>query len=399
MSKNIVTIHVYFRISKIYLIRRGDVFLKKYLLLLMVMLICLTGCGKKNKDDVIDEFVKDVETSKSYKLSGTMEISNGEEIYTYSIESNFLKDDYYKVILINQTNNHEQVILKNDDGLYVVTPSLNKSFKFDSIWPENSSQAYLLQNLVDDIKGDNEVTFEETEDGYIIKSGVNYPNNDELTYQKLYFDKDVNLQKVEVFNTDDIVKIKVEFKDINLRAKLSEKDFVLDDLIDTESNSAENSENTSETSENSIKNENTQSECTDSTCKNTNCMTDDCEEDTTTSSIDTVIYPLYIPSNTHLSNTDSVMTEDGGRVILSFSGDKNFVIVEETISKNDEFEIVPVFGDPLMLDDAIAAMSSNSISWNSDNMSYYLVSSDLSSDEMVNVARSLTGVKTVMSTK
>jgi hypothetical protein len=128
-------------------------------------------------------------------------------------------------------------------------------------------------------------------------------------------------------------------------------------------------------------------------------MTDDCEEDTTTSSIDTVIYPLYIPSNTHLSNTDSVMTEDGGRVILSFSGDKNFVIVEETISKNDEFEIVPVFGDPLMLDDAIAAMSSNSISWNSDNMSYYLVSSDLSSDEMVNVARSLTGVKTVMSTK
>lgn len=67
---------------------------------------------------------------------------------------------FYKVVLVNQTNNHEQVILKNKEGLYVVTPSLNKSFKFDSVWPENSSQAYLLQNLVTDIKNDNEKTFE-----------------------------------------------------------------------------------------------------------------------------------------------------------------------------------------------------------------------------------------------
>ena len=49
-----------------------------------------------------------------------------------------------------------KLYLKNPDGLYVVTPSLNKSFKFDSVWPENSSQAYLLQNLVNDIKNDSE---------------------------------------------------------------------------------------------------------------------------------------------------------------------------------------------------------------------------------------------------
>ena len=50
-----------------------------------------------------------------------MEILSNEETFTYSIEANYLKGDYYKVTLVNQTNNHEQIILKNSDGVYVMT--------------------------------------------------------------------------------------------------------------------------------------------------------------------------------------------------------------------------------------------------------------------------------------
>lgn len=344
--------------------------MKKYFILFIGMLLCLSGCGKYKLEDAINDFTKDVENSKSYKLNGTMEIVGDEETFTYNIDTYFLKDDFYKVVLVNQTNNHEQIILKNKDGLYVVTPSLNKSFKFDSVWPENSSQAYLLQNLLNDIKNDNNVEFETTDNGYIIKSKVNYPNNEELSYQKISFDKDMNINKVEVYNNEDIVKIKVTFKSVNLKAKLSEDDFVLDDLIDTSKIDEQKEES---------------------------CTEEDCEK--TTSSLDSIIYPLYIPANTHLSNSETVSTEVGERVILTFAGDKNFVIVEETISTPEDFEIIPVFGDPLMLDKTIGAMSSNSISWNSDNISYYLVSSDLSSSEMVSVAKSLGNSKTVISTK
>ena len=200
--------------------------MKKYLILITIMCLVLTGCGTYKLEDAVNDFTKSVESSKSYKLNGTMEISSGEEIFTYNIDAYFLKDDFYKVVLVNQTNNHEQVILKNKEGLYVVTPSLNKSFKFDSVWPENSSQAYLLQNLVTDIKNDNEKTFEKNEKGYVIKSKVNYPNNEELVYQKIYFDKDMNITGVEVYNNEDIIKIKVTFKNVNLKAKLKEDDFV-----------------------------------------------------------------------------------------------------------------------------------------------------------------------------
>ena len=103
--------------------------------------------------------------------------------------------------------------------------------------------------------------------------------------------------------------------------------------------------------------------------------------------------------NTHLKSSETVETAGGDRVILTFSGEKNFVLVEETSKVSNEFEVIPVFGDPLMLDKTIAALSSNSISWNAENVSYYLVSSDLSSTEMVNVAKSLGNSKTVISTK
>lgn len=369
--------------------------MRKYFALFMFMLLFITGCGEKNLEDVVNDFTKNVENSKSYKLNGTMEISSGEEIFTYSIDTYFLKDDYYKVILVNQTNNHEQIILKNQDGLYVVTPSLNKSFKFDSVWPENSSQAYLLQNLVNDIKNDPEVTLEKEENNYIIKSTVNYPNNEELKYQKIYFDKDMNLLKVEVFNAEDMAKIKVNFKSIDLKAKLSEDDFVLDDLIDTES-IKENGDIDSGTEQNNT-------ECTGDSCQEENINQETCEgeacNEQTNATLDSVIYPLYIPSNTYLSSSETVSTETGERVILTFSGDKNFVIVEENANASNEFEVIPVFGDPLMLNESVAALGSNSISWHADNISYYLVSSDLSTNEMISVAQSLGNSTTVMSTK
>lgn len=369
--------------------------MKKYLILITIMCLILTGCGSYKLEDAVNDFTKSVENSKSYKLNGTMEISSGEELFTYNIDAYFLKDDFYKVVLVNQTNNHEQVILKNKEGLYVVTPSLNKSFKFDSVWPENSSQAYLLQNLVTDIKNDNEKTFEKNEKGYVIKSKVNYPNNEELVYQKIYFDKDMNITGVEVYNKEDIIKIKVTFKSVNMKAKLKEDDFVLDDLIDTNAEDS-NKQNDTNTKTDDKNTDNTK--CTESNCKEQKtCEGKECDK--TTGSLDSIIYPLYIPTNTHLKSSETVETANGDRVILTFSGEKNFVLVEETSKVSNEFEVIPVFGDPLMLDKTIAALSSNSISWNAENVSYYLVSSDLSSNEMVNVAKSLGNSKTVISTK
>ena len=120
------------------------------------------------------------------------------------------------------------------------------------------------------------------------------------------------------------------------------------------------------------------------------CLFEDKTEETQqTSSIEDVIYPMYIPANTYLTGQNIVSKENGERVILTFSGEKPFVFVQETSDLADEMTTVSVYGEPLILTDTIGALSDNSVSWNSNNIEYYLISDSLSQEELVSIVRSV----------
>ena len=381
--------------------------MKKLIVLLISITFLLCGCGKETKEDILKDLKTSINSSKSYKVIGNMEISNDEETFTYSLESYYLKDNYYKVILVNQTNNHEQIILKNKEDIYVITPALNKSFKFQSEWPDNSSQAYLLGSIIKDI--DNDKNAQVTEDnGYIIKTTVNYPNNEELKYQKIYLNDKKEIEKVEVYNENDIVKIKVTFEDIDLKAGLKPNDFKLENFVKEDAKSTETEKNKNDSNEDKTKEQQEQTtnepENTETTC-DTN-ENEDCQNNETnnkieekTTNIENIIYPLYIPSNTYLTSSETVETSSGNRVILTFSGEKNFVLIEEAMKSSNEMEIVPVYGEPLMLSESIGALSANSLSWDVNNVSYYLASTELTVKEMQAIANSLGNSTLVANTK
>ena len=104
--------------------------MKKILKICCILVIFfLVGCGVYSQDDVIKDLSKKIETAKSYLVEGTLEIINNEDTYTYNVTASYQDGDYYKIELTNKTNNHEQVILRNDDGVYVETlKSINYIF-------------------------------------------------------------------------------------------------------------------------------------------------------------------------------------------------------------------------------------------------------------------------------
>ena len=106
-------------------------------------------------------------------------------------------------------------------------------------------------------------------------------------------------------------------------------------------------------------------------------------------SIDDIIYPMYMPANTKLTDQDKVNLDGGERIILTFSGDKPFMIIEETVSKSDEILTIPVLGEPILFADTVAALTDNSINWFSNGIEYYVVSSELTDEELVDVAKSI----------
>ena len=104
--------------------------MKKKLIAILIGCLFLTGCGGGSEKSVLKKITEKQENSKSYYVEGTMELINNEDIFTYDVNASYKKGDYYKIELTNISNNHKQVILRNDQGVYVITPSLNKSFKF-----------------------------------------------------------------------------------------------------------------------------------------------------------------------------------------------------------------------------------------------------------------------------
>ena len=62
----------------------------------------------------------------SYSLSGALSVMNNDEIYNYDVTVDYKKPSFYRVSLTNDSNKHNQVILKNNDGVFVKTQESTK---------------------------------------------------------------------------------------------------------------------------------------------------------------------------------------------------------------------------------------------------------------------------------
>ena len=375
---------------------------KKLLFLIMIIgVFAISGCGKTSESDVIKDLTKKINDSKAYYVDGTLEIVNNEDVYTYNVNVSYKEKDNYKVSLVNTVNNHEQIILRNSDGVYVVTPRINKSFKFQSDWPYNNSQVYLLGPLLDDITNDANRTFEKVDDGSKIIVAANYPNNSKLVKQEILLDKSNNIKKVTVFDNNGTAQITMKFNKIDLNSKFNDNYFDLKQIIDIKE---DNTDNTTNRENNSDENKNTTDNKVEdnSTTENNNTNVNEnkntnenknedkkSSETKQTSSIEDVIFPMYIPANTYLSNKEKVSKDDGERLILTFDGDNPFMLIEETVTYEKEHLIVPTYGELEVMASTVAIVNDNSVNWIDNNIEYYVVSDKLSKSELLNIARSI----------
>ena len=386
--------------------------MKRIFIVLFICCLLITGCSSTK--NIKKNFVNRVDGANSYKLNGTLSINNNDDVYNYSVEVGYKKDDYYKVTLKNKANNHVQIILKTDDGVYVLTPSLNKSFKFQSDWPYNNSQIYLLDAISSDIKNDKDSEISKKDNKYFLMTKVNYSNNSRLIKQKLEFDEEFNLSKVIVYDKDGIEVMTMKFDKIKLNCKFSKEYFDVDSIIDSESTTTESdnknesnttkdsnkdnekntdnktSNNTNETNKNTINNDRNSNTNNNNTSNN-----NETNNTKTTGRLDDIVYPLFLPSGTKLVDEERVKKDNGERVIMTYEGEKSFLLVEETLDVFNEFTIIPSSGEPFQLMDTLGVMTNNSLSWSSGTTDYYLVSDVMSKDEMIEVAQSIGNVNSL----
>jgi len=332
---------------------------KKFLLLMtgLMFIFLLTACGSKSQDDVVKELKSKQEDLSSYKVNAKMTLKMGTDSQVYKVEIWHKDPTFYRVNLKNAEKDQSQMILRNNEGVFVLTPALNKSFRFQSDWPQNSSQAYLYESLIKDIVADKEAKFSSTKDHYIFETKTRYQNNSMLPFQEIKLNKgDLSPAMVKVMDPDRNALVTVEFEKVTFNASFDKDDF-------------------------DMKKNMTRAQL------NLPAMAESGGDQAFT-----IKYPTFELKGTKLIEEKTVNIEDGKRVVLTFDGKKSYTLVEEKVkAKAASTTPTLVEGDIVDLGITIGAVSDHSISWSHDGVDYMIASSNLSKDEMIEVAKSVQG--------
>lgn len=315
--------------------------------ILFVSVLTVWGCNKPGKK--VDDFPEYVSNLDSYKLSGKLYSMFPTGTKESLITVYYQKPDNYRVELDNSTNGDKQIILKNTEGVYILVPSLNKSFKIKSGWPINSSYPYLLQSISKDFVNDEDKVITEDDKNINVEMDVKMFENAAPSKQKVVFSKGSKLPtEVQVYDEKQNLVSRFVFLNFEENVKLE------DDLFQKDPT-----------------------------------MTSSVEIYSQLEYVRVNTYPTYYPINTELKEEKTIREGTIKTVIMNYHGDVAYTIVEEFVFKNELEKIDYVDGDIYVTGDSVAVVNSNNITFVSGGIEYYIASNNLSILEMARMGNSL----------
>lgn len=321
---------------------------------IVMAILVISACGQKSQEEVVQSLTKKVENMKSYKADAKMTLKMGDNPQVYDVEVWYKNPDFYRVKLKNQNKEQNQMILRNKEGVYVLTPALKKSFHFQSDWPKNSSQAYLYESIVKDIVDDKKATFKVTENQYVFETKTRYQNSKMLPYQEVTLNKkDLAPVSVKIMDPDRNILVTVDFSDVSFDSSFDS------DAFDMKKN-----------------------------------MTGAQLEIPVMAEVDEEEFSLKLPAEMEgidLVDEKEIATEDGKRYVLTYEGDRSFTLIAEKTEVVETMSSIAtsVLGDPVDLGFTIGAITDRSISWTYEGVDYMLASQNLTQEEMMEIARSV----------
>lgn len=320
-----------------------------------MVIFLLAACGSKSKDDVVKELNGKLNDLSGYKVDAKMTLKMGTDSQVYNVEIWHKDPTFYRVNLKNAEKDQSQMILRNKEGVFVLTPALKKSFKFQSDWPQNSSQAYLYESLIKDIVSDKEAKFSSTKEHYVFETKTRYQNNSMLPIQEIKLNKeDLSPAVVKVMDPDRNALVTVEFSKVKFNASFDDSDF---DMQKNMTRADLNLPVMAESKDMAF----------------------------------TVKYPTA-DLGAKLVDEKEVKLENGKRVVLTYEGEKSFTLVQEKVTvKEASTSPTYVDGDLVDLGVTIGAVSEGSITWTMDGVDYMIASNNLTEEELVEIARTVQG--------
>lgn len=204
---------------------------KLSLIVIAIFALMLAACGGTitKQEDVMKELAKISSEMESYHLEAELIVDHDGMAQTYYVEVWFQKPELYKVALKNDSREVSQIIIKNDEGVHVINPYMNKVFKFSKDWPHAQGQLYLYQTLLNNIIQADSLEYEYKEDAYYFAYEVE--NGQYVAKQEIILEEGFYPKSAMMSDDTETFKITVNFENFEANLKLAETEFVVDEQL------------------------------------------------------------------------------------------------------------------------------------------------------------------------
>jgi outer membrane lipoprotein-sorting protein len=333
----------------------------------------LSGCGSKDATSIVKDLDKVMNKMESYQGSGTMTLHTGQQPLEYKVEVWYQKPNYYRIALTNAKRDITQIVLRNDEGVFVLTPSLNKSYRFQSNWPENQGQVYLYQTLVQSIQLDNSRQFTTDKDTYVFDVMAGNYLNGSFARQKIWLAKDDYApRQVEVTDTNQNVMVDVKFDTFEFGKKFDNSAFDMN----------RNMGQTSGTDKPTMGEAGTDPSASPA-------VGEPAVPETPVSPAVIEPDPDSLPEGVLLKDTSEVQLGGSLGVMLRYSGAYDFTILEmnskeRAVSSSEGIVLDLGFTMGLLTGDQVRTLT-----WSYEGVEYRMTTADLPQDDMVRAAQSM----------
>jgi outer membrane lipoprotein-sorting protein len=187
----------------------------------------VAGCGTPTATNMKSKLQTQAEKldTSNYHSTATMTVQMDNGSQTYYIQTDFEAPDTYKIALGDQNKNINQIIVRNETGMFVVSPSLQKVFRFNGNWAQNQGHIYLYDQILQQLANTKNLSMKKDGNQYAFTMPMT-PDNDVVTKQRVDLDaSSLDPKRVVLYDKSDKAIVTIDFKTFKTGMKYQTTDF------------------------------------------------------------------------------------------------------------------------------------------------------------------------------
>lgn len=176
-----------------------------------------TGCSKKEytKEDVYEDFQKQISKVESYTCTARVEAINNKEKTVYIFKHTYKKPNYYKLEIESPKNLKGKTIEYKDDKVIVYNPNNNDAVELENI--KDDGHYLFVGDFIKNYMENKSAVLDLKDDE--LKIEIEIPgDNKYFNKQILYVDNKTKIPyKMEVLNSEQKAIFKVTYEDFKYK--------------------------------------------------------------------------------------------------------------------------------------------------------------------------------------